>query len=174
MIKSENLSELIKESRNSKNISQRELARRINVNNAVIARIESGETKKPSFQLLKVLSEELKISLYRLLKTACYTDEEIQSLGYIEFVEFKGICGTEVIEDYMIKNDDGDYIIDIIKILNGYRDNKIDINALFGLICAATGGIDLTRYVPEEFKIKYGISPSLVVEKKYKKSNKEL
>lgn len=163
------LCEIIKESRISKNISQRELARRINVNNAVIARIENGETRKPSFPLLKSISEELKLDLVQLLNAACYTMEEIHNLGYIELSEFRGICGTEKLENYMTKNSDGEYIIDLIKIFKGYKNNKIDINAVFGLICAATGGIDLTRYVSEELKIKYGISPSLVIEKNYKK-----
>lgn len=163
------LCEIIKESRENKNISQRELARRLNVNNAVIARIENGETKKPSFQLLNGLSKELKIGLYNLLRLANYTEEEIDNLGYIELMQFRGVKDKQIVEDYMLYNYDGEEEFDIIKILQAYKNNKIDMSTFFGLMCLATGGIDLTKYIPEELKAQYGINASFVVIKDKKK-----
>ena len=157
------LGDYIKENREKKGLSQRELARRINANNAVIARIENGETKKPSFQLLINISNELKVGLYNLLKLANYTEEEIDKLGYIELMQFEGVKDKQIVEDYILYDYDGNEEFDVIKILQAYKNNIIDMNAFFGLMCLATRGIDLTKYIPEELKAEYGINASFVV-----------
>lgn len=160
------LGDYLKECRLKKGLSQRELAKRVNTNNAVIARIENGETKKPNFQLLLNISNELKVGLYNLLKLANYTEEEIDKLGYIELMQFNGIKSRQIVEDYMMTDSNGEEIFDVIKILQAYKNNKIDISTFFGLMSLATGGIDLTKYIPEELKAKYGINASFVISKK--------
>lgn len=72
------LSKIVKEQREKIGISQRELARRINVNNKTIHNIENGEIKKPNFLILMKLSNELKINLYTLATTAGYDKKEIK------------------------------------------------------------------------------------------------
>lgn len=72
------LSKIVKEQREKIGISQRELARRINVNNKTIYNIENGEIKKPNFLILMKLSNELKLNLYTLVLTAGYDKKEIK------------------------------------------------------------------------------------------------
>lgn len=72
------LSKIVKEQREKIGISQRELARRINVNNKTIHNIETGVIKKTNFLILMKLSNELKINLYTLAITAGYDKKEIK------------------------------------------------------------------------------------------------
>ncbi len=74
------LSDLIKENRNKLGISQRELAKIINVNDSYIAKIESDITKKPSVSVLIDLSTELKIDIFELLEKAGYSQNEIDKI----------------------------------------------------------------------------------------------
>lgn len=150
------LNETIKILRESRGISQRELARRINVNNAVIARIESGETKKPSFQLLKSLSREFKIELYSLLKAANYTDDEINTLGYVDIIGTK-YYESQIITKYLCSPNGDDVEVDLVRIFKDYKNDKISLSKTFALISIATGGIDLTKYIPEELMLKYNL-----------------
>lgn len=156
------LCEIIKESRENKNISQRELARRLNVNNAVIARIENGETQKPSFQLLKGLCRELKINLYDLLVKSHYTDEEIHNLGIIDVVGTKLYDANRIQKYISFINDD--LVTDLVRIFKDYKNNEISLNDTFALISMATDGIDLTQYIPEELMVKYNIKNIDIIE----------
>lgn len=66
------LSNLIVAGRELKNVSQRELARRIGLSNKAINDLERGNIKKPAIEILINISEELDISINMLLKAAGY------------------------------------------------------------------------------------------------------
>lgn len=66
------LKSLIVAGRELKNFSQRELARRIGISNAAINDLERGKIQKPSVEILINISEELDISISKLLKAAGY------------------------------------------------------------------------------------------------------
>lgn len=66
------LSNLIVAGRELKNVSQRELARRIGLSNKSINDLERGKIQKPAVEILINISEELDISINMLLKAAGY------------------------------------------------------------------------------------------------------
>jgi HTH-type transcriptional regulator, competence development regulator len=70
--------EYIKNLRNEIGFSQRELAKKSNVSNAEISRIETGERKKPSPIALKALAPFLGVTYEELLQQAGYLEEVIQ------------------------------------------------------------------------------------------------
>ena len=76
--KSKSLGEIIKERRESFNYSQREIARKLKIDNSGLAKIEKGERKKPSVIILTKISLLLKIDLTFLMKKAGYDEEEIK------------------------------------------------------------------------------------------------
>lgn len=87
--KDKTLGEIIKYRRESINLSQREVARKVNIDNSGLAKIEKGERKKPSVLILKKLSMILAIDLEFLMKKAGYGQSEIdvatnQTFMYIE------------------------------------------------------------------------------------------
>lgn len=87
--KDKTLGEIIKDRRESINLSQREVARKVNIDNSGLAKIEKGERKKPSVLILKKLSIILAIDLEFLMKKAGYEQSEIdvatnQTLFYFE------------------------------------------------------------------------------------------
>lgn len=65
-------SKLLKELREKKGFTQRQLARLAGINNTEISKIEKGVYKKPSQKTLKMLSKPLGISYEELLKAAGY------------------------------------------------------------------------------------------------------
>lgn len=75
--KTTELGKYISEARKKVGISQRELARRSNMDCAEVSRIESGKRKKPNILYLKGISETLGLSLVKLMKLASYNDVEI-------------------------------------------------------------------------------------------------
>ena len=64
------LGEFIKEKRNLKNWSQRDLAAKSGVSNAEISRIESGKRKEPSSSVLKDIAVALDVPVEDLLQQA--------------------------------------------------------------------------------------------------------
>ena len=66
------LKTLIEGGRESKNISQRELARRIGLSNTSLNDLEKGKVKKPDVEMLRRIAEELDLSLQQLLNAAGY------------------------------------------------------------------------------------------------------
>lgn len=64
------LGEYIKEKRNAKNWSQRDLANASGISNAEISRIESGKRKEPSSSVLKDIAIALDIQIEDLLLQA--------------------------------------------------------------------------------------------------------
>ncbi len=76
----EDLSILVREKRIKKGISQRELARRINVDGATILRIEIGQIKKPSIILSLKLCRELDIDVVSFLEKCGYSFYDVLKL----------------------------------------------------------------------------------------------
>lgn len=68
---------IINKAREKKGLSQRGLAKIVNMDFAEISRIESGKRKKPNYLYLKGIAETLDLSLVELMKLAGYTDFEI-------------------------------------------------------------------------------------------------
>ena len=84
-----NIGKILKREREKNGISQRELAKRINVSNAEISKIESGERKLPSLDTLISICEKLKIDMVWLLKiTGLYREEGIKTF-YIKATTLK-------------------------------------------------------------------------------------
>lgn len=71
------LGKTISQSREKVGISQRELARRANMDCAEVSRIEAGKRLKPNVLYLKGIAETLNLSMVDLMKLAGYNDVEI-------------------------------------------------------------------------------------------------
>ncbi len=71
------LGKTITDAREKVGISQRELARRANMDCAEVSRIESGKRLKPNVLYLKGIAESLNLSMVDLMKLAGYNDIEI-------------------------------------------------------------------------------------------------
>ncbi|MBR3229741.1 MAG: helix-turn-helix transcriptional regulator [Bacilli bacterium] len=80
-MKNETLTEVIKMAREKKGISQRELARQINVDNSTIAKIEKGKIKQPSEFVLMKIAKYLNLDAKDLLILAGYKEIEINNLN---------------------------------------------------------------------------------------------
>lgn len=72
-----NFGELIKDLRSKKGISQRQLSMYSNISNTEISRLESGERKKPSPDLLRRLAPPLDTTYSELMVAAGYIDEPL-------------------------------------------------------------------------------------------------
>jgi len=71
------LGQLISTARESKGISQRQLAKLANMDSAEVSRIEAGKRQKPNVLYLKGIAEVLDLSLVKLMKLAGYNDIDI-------------------------------------------------------------------------------------------------
>ncbi len=71
------LGKTISEAREKLGISQRELARKSNMDCAEVSRIEAGKRLKPNVLYLKGIAEILGLSLVKLMKLAGYDDVDI-------------------------------------------------------------------------------------------------
>ncbi len=71
------LGKTISDAREKLGISQRELARKSNMDCAEVSRIESGKRLKPNVLYLKGIAETLGLSLVKLMKLAGYDDVDI-------------------------------------------------------------------------------------------------
>ncbi len=71
------LGKTISEAREKLGISQRELARKSNMDCAEVSRIEAGKRLKPNILYLKGIAETLGLSLVKLMKLAGYDDVDI-------------------------------------------------------------------------------------------------
>lgn len=68
---------LIKNLRKEKNISQRQLAKNIEISNTELSRIESGERQEPSPQVLMSIGKELGINYLELFYHYGYIDKSV-------------------------------------------------------------------------------------------------
>ena len=137
----EKLGNFIKEQREKNGISQRELARNINVNNKTIDNIEKGLINKVSFDILIKISQQLDINLKELLKLSNYSEKEMDDLFKIVYNYFNDELlliedfKEEEILQYTVVEDDMRYI-DITKVLNAFKNNEIDEIKAVKLIAA--------------------------------------
>lgn len=125
----EKLSDYIKNQREKLGISQRELARRIDIDNASISYIEKGRIKKPSIDVLVKISKELNLNIFKLIKMAGY--EELEKMLYMnqldEILE-QGILNKveKSVINKVISTKDNIPFLDIKKILKEYKNNNIN------------------------------------------------
>lgn len=132
------LGNYVKESREKESLSQRELARKANIDNAIISRIEDGTTKKPSSEIIFKLCKTLKLDFLYMLQLAGYTKTEIfqmTSIGIELYFNDRalGLIGKEAFKDYTYENDIGVFL-DIGKILDNYKNGKISLEDTVKLI----------------------------------------
>lgn len=132
------LANIIIEQRKKMELSRRELARRIGVDQAYLSRIEKGEVGKPSIKILMSLSEELNIDFITLLfKT--YEHEEIEMLGIFNNInEVFNFVDNDVIEKVIVKDENNNYRISLKKILDLFKEDKLDIRNTIGLLSCLT------------------------------------
>ena len=138
------LGEFIKRKRQYYGFSQRELARRTGISNSMICRIENGEIKKPIYQILWKLSDELGLQLPKVLSLAGYSSEELATFGLI--VDYTSIKGCSKISNYTSEFSKGQEYLDLLKVLRGYKNNELTDEEVFGLFSYRTG-IDMTNYI---------------------------
>lgn len=137
------LGELIKFNRENMGISQRELARRINVDNATISKIEKGIINKVAFDILINLSQELKINIRYLLELSNYSYDEIENLMDFSYNEYddvmlilEGFDEDDVSKYIITDTNDGIRHIDITKVLSAFKNGYIDEKKAMILIAA--------------------------------------
>jgi transcriptional regulator with XRE-family HTH domain len=83
----------LKELRKTKGITQKELADLSGFSNAEISKIESGDRKKPSPDLLKAIAPHLDTPYEVLMTKAGYLEEVVNHNSYTEYI-FKDDDGT--------------------------------------------------------------------------------
>lgn len=78
--------EYLKELRKSKGLTQKELAELSGFSNAEISKIESGDRKKPSPDLLKAIARHLEVPYELLMSKAGYLEEVVTHKSYVEYI----------------------------------------------------------------------------------------
>ena len=78
--------EYLKEARKQKGFTQKELGDLAGLSSGEISKMESGDRKKPSPDLLKAMAPHLDISYEVLMKEAGYLEEMINHQGYTEHI----------------------------------------------------------------------------------------
>lgn len=142
------LSKLIKEERIKKELSQRELARIVGIDNATISRIEKGTIKRPTIEVLSSLSCVLDIDFHKLIEMCDYNiNDLIKSINQARFDRkfIKDNVSDVKLKKYISMKDEFKYV-DVIKVLEGYKDDKLTINETLALIYSYTPidlGIDI-------------------------------
>lgn len=134
--------EIIKEKRLEKNLSQREIARRVNVDNATILKIENGKTKKPNIKLIFNICNQLEMKeeeIIEILDLYEYEDKEYEKIGFL-------VKGIKNLNKYLKRINEKIKVIDILKVFEDYKKGKLDLKAVFIYIKIATG-IDLNQYM---------------------------
>ena len=101
------LADIIKEAREKKGISQRELARQIGVGNNTIARLENGERKTTNALTLKKMANVLNLDLRELMTIAGFSKEDIETTIDPEMEEYMARQDTykKLFSSYFANND---------------------------------------------------------------------
>ena len=101
------LADIIKEAREKKGISQRELARQIGVGNNTIARLENGERKSTNSLTLKKMANVLNLDLRELMTIAGFSEEDIETTVDPEMEEYMARQNTykKLFSSYFANND---------------------------------------------------------------------
>ena len=134
------LSKLVREARESKGISQRELARRTDIDNAEISRIEKGKRIQPNFMALRSLSNELYIDFRELMEAAEYSEEEIEFFLPQKNKDIKLYNGEmwtqEEYDAFLSVKEDG---IDLLKVIREFRKRKLNEDEFIYLMSKGLG-----------------------------------
>ena len=141
----EKLSSTITNARKKAGISQRELARRVNMDCAEVSRIEAGKRQKPNVLYLKGIANALDLSLLDLMEKAGYSDIEM-NFG-------RDLADKRSNADY--ENYIADYerfYFNILEIVNQRRKNAF---ACKGVIAELIDKIELARIENKEVPIDY-------------------
>lgn len=96
------LSQLIRETRISLNISQRSFAKKLDITQAQLSRLENGTAKKPNRRTLQALQPYLEgVSYEDLLAMAGYSvDFTDESIGKGDFTSVEEDCIDELAEEF--------------------------------------------------------------------------
>lgn len=81
-----NFGKYIESLRMERDLSQRQLAELAGISNTEIWRIESGERKKPSPGILKVIAPHLCVTYEELMVKAGYIEETVEHKSYSELI----------------------------------------------------------------------------------------
>lgn len=128
------LSELIKSEREKLGLSQRELAKQINVDNALISRIESGSIAQPNYLILLKLSMVFKMDVSDLLFLANYDIADIMLLQKIGQFQIMGGISPEKRKKYVANGE-----VDFKKVIADYKLSKLDEYEAIGLFIDELG-----------------------------------
>jgi transcriptional regulator with XRE-family HTH domain len=158
-----NFGQYLRQLRNEKSLSQRDLAVESGISNAEISRIETGERQKPSPDVLRALSPVIGVSYESLMGRAGYLDSQTMPMEdseieekFIEIITPKLIkdgwsvklCKGLAVGDILAKKDDKEWYIDLKyfrsreDIDNNFRDDLIvrnDIYNTFGRLAVYDG-----------------------------------
>ncbi len=101
------LADIIKEAREKKGISQRELARQIGVGNNTIARLENRERKSTNALTLKKMANVLNLDLRELMTIVGFSEEDIETTVDPEMEEYMARQDTykKLFSSYFANND---------------------------------------------------------------------
>lgn len=131
----ENFGEYIKEQREKIGLSQRELARRIKVDNKTINNIEKNKTQKINYKIIIALANVFNINVLELTNKAGYATTEaidrlLEEANTIDEMIKKTVEETTInINTNEKKYDEYKYdekYYDAIKILNAYKNGKLN------------------------------------------------
>ena len=152
------LAQIIKENREKLGLTQRALATLADVDYTYIGKIETGERKKPSLEILSKLSKALNIDIIDILKGSSYTENEINGLIYlskklnVEVMHelLKRNISPDIMEQ-CLSNDGIQVYYDVSKVLNLYKKNKINEAQVLALIslCEEITTVDFIGYKTE-------------------------
>ncbi len=130
------IAKIIIEYREKNNLSQRELAKRLNIDNSYIARIENGEVKKLSLSFLIKLSKETNINVDTLMAKSSYSYRDIEVLGLnkADINMYENFATNKLINSFLINDENGNTRISLLKIMEAYKNDKINIEQTLGLL----------------------------------------
>lgn len=148
----EELKDIIVNKRTEMKMSRRELARRINIDQAYLSRIEKGTIKKPSVIMLFKLCNQLKLNYWNIL-TTLYNEQEMDALSLSSNMnEICHLANDELIEKVLIKDDFDNNRISIVKILELFKQDKLTLNETINLLSVLTNKFLIDGLTKEEYK----------------------